>query len=62
MKIDKYHKHELCDRMHVVREMFETHIAEHPAATLFDKKKLAKVKKLLGELYQDAGEISCDGK
>lgn len=57
MKIDKYHKHELLDRLHVVREMFDAHISDHPAVSLLDQKKLLKVIILLDQLYQDAGAI-----
>lgn len=57
MKIDKNHKHELLDRLHVISSMFDEHIANHPASKLLNQIQMAKAQQVLYGLYQEAGEL-----
>lgn len=56
MTMDEYHKHELMDRIHCVNEMFQSLVVEHLAADLL-RKEIDAAAKVLGDLYQAAGNI-----
>lgn len=54
MPLDKFHLHEMVDRLHIIQEMFNLTIVDHPCAGLLQS-NIAEVNKLLGSLYQCAG-------
>lgn len=55
--IDKYHVHELLDRLHIMQNMWEECIQNHPASIVFIEDKAEKVQDLIGALYQEIGRI-----
>lgn len=55
-QLDKYHRHELCDRIHCITQMFEELVAQHPAAQLMHE-QLSKVSDELNNAYQQAAQI-----
>ena len=45
IKLDKYHYHEMLDRLHVVISMIDDHLQQHPVAKVeLEIKDLAKHK------------------
>lgn len=54
LKLDKFHWHEALDRAHIVADMFETFIVEHPVfkQTPVLKALADEISVKLGELYQ----------
>jgi hypothetical protein len=59
-KLDKFHYHEMLDRLHVVMSTIDDHILQHPVCKL-EKDICTKVDEavtLLYQAYQEAGKIS----
>lgn len=56
-KLDEFHLHELVDRLHCIRMMYEDMIVNHPAAALIID-DVNKVGNKLTKLYLLAGETS----
>lgn len=52
--LDKGHYHELCDRVHCIREMWSTLIEDHPACLVLGELS-EKVERAMGDCYQKAG-------
>jgi hypothetical protein len=54
VKLDKFHWHEALDRTHIVADMFETFIVEHPVfkQTPALKARADEISAKLGALYQ----------
>lgn len=58
IKLDRFHWHEMIDRVHVVRCMFDDHIADHPCASYEGlRDDIDQIQDLLWALYQKAGAI-----
>jgi hypothetical protein len=55
--LDELHMHELLDRVSVLQDQFERHIAEHPAAEQF-RRRIKGISKRLGKLYQEIGAVN----
>lgn len=53
---DKFHKHEILDRTHIVCDMFETFVYEHPALEGDAKDLAEEISTKLGQLYQMLGD------
>lgn len=60
IKINKFHLHELMDRIHCVSTMFDELIRDHAAASLIQK-DIDNVSSGLGKLYQKAGALRFEG-
>jgi len=58
MKIDKFHKHEVLDRIYVIQSNINDFLVEHPVIKSDKKmkKKLEKVQSILGNIYQEVGK------
>ena len=59
-KLDKFHYHEILDRLHVSMSTLDDHILQHPVCKLEKgiSKKVEDALTLLFQAYQEAGEIS----
>jgi hypothetical protein len=58
-KLDKFHYHEMLDRLHVVMSTIDNHILQHPVCKL-EKEVCTKVDEaltLLFQAYQEVGNI-----
>jgi len=58
MKIDKFHKHEVLDRIYVIQSNIEDFLIGHPVIQS-DKKmreKVEKVQNILRSIYQKIGK------
>lgn len=55
--LDKFHYHEMIDRVHCVELMLNTMVAEHPAADVV-RAELDAAFNALGALYQAAGRVA----
>lgn len=55
-EIDQFHVHELLDRLHVIRVMFNDFVSDHPAAVLVAE-DVEHVCRKLSSLYQKVGRI-----
>lgn len=55
--IDKYHLHEMCDRLYCMQEMFNRLIVEHPCAGLMEDQS-EYISKLLSRLHQRAANLA----
>lgn len=53
--LDKGHYHELCDRVHCIREMWNSLIEDHPACAGVLGELSEKVMDAMGDCYQTAG-------
>ena len=58
-QLDAFHLHELLDRAHVARQMFEDFVVDHPAAKIAQA-EIDKASRALGEAYQAIGRASFD--
>jgi predicted nucleic acid-binding Zn ribbon protein len=58
--LDKYHLHELLDRLHVMQDMWESVIQNHPACSAIIPEYAEIVQKTLGKAYQDVGRVEFD--
>ena len=56
-EIDKYHLHELMDRLHCMDIMFSELICNHPAADLM-RDEMNKLSEALADAYQRSGELN----
>jgi len=54
------HYHELCDRVHCIREMWSTLIEDHPACAGVLGELSEKVMDAMGDCYQKAGLTAFD--
>lgn len=54
-KLDKFHYHEVLDRTHMIRNIIDNELYNHPAISKKMKKHIDKVQILLGKVYQLAG-------
>lgn len=54
---DEFGKHEVLDRVHIIRDMFEQFVAEHDAVQADDELNIhvMRISTLLGDLYQLCG-------
>lgn len=57
--LDKFHYHEVLDRCFCVQNIIEDLLLDHPAIEQNKKwhDKIEKAQKLIGEVYQDIGNI-----
>jgi hypothetical protein len=57
IKLDKYHYHEMLDRLHVVMSMVDDHLQQHPVAKieLEIKDLISEAQDKLAEAYQLVG-------
>lgn len=55
--LDRFHLHELVDRIHCVQKMLDHLLQSHPAGHLVAE-ELEATQEKLGDAYQKAGEIS----
>lgn len=55
--LDKFHYHEMLDRIHVVMEIVDTHLQQHPAAKIDNTLKdlISEAQDKLWEAYQLTG-------
>lgn len=61
-KLDKFHYHEMLDRLHIIMSTIDDHILQHPVCKL-EKEVSTKVDKaltLLFQAYQEVGKIDCE--
>lgn len=58
--IDKYHVHELLDRLHIMQNMWEEIVQNHPACESMIPWDAERVQKDIGKLYQYIGRIEFD--
>jgi hypothetical protein len=58
-KLGKFHFHEAADRYHVLIDMIQNYILDHPVFTQIEqlKAKAEKAQELLSEIYQDIANI-----
>jgi hypothetical protein len=56
-KLDKFHYHEVLDRLHVINTMIDEFLLEHPVVINNKKinKKIEKASELLSKTYQEIG-------
>lgn len=61
-RIDKFHYHEVMDRLHLINSMIDEFLLEHPAVIENKKimKKITKASDKLSEAYQSIGVIAMD--
>jgi hypothetical protein len=59
-RLDKYHLHELLDRLHIMQNIWESTIQNHPACETLMKDKAETVQVLIGRCYQAIGKIAFD--
>lgn len=59
---DKFHYHEVLDRLHIINSMIDDLLLEHPAVIENKKimKKITKASDKLSEAYQATGVIIMD--
>lgn len=57
--LDKYHMHEIIDRVHLIQEQIECFIERHPAGALVEE-EMSEVQSILSKVYQKLGEIDFD--
>lgn len=57
-KLDKYHYHELLDRLHVIMSNIDTHLTQHPVLELETEvsKLIEEAQTKLWEAYQLIGD------
>ena len=57
-KLDKYHYHELLDRLHVIMSNIDTHLTQHPVLELETEVNnlVEKAQTTLWEAYQLIGD------
>lgn len=55
-ELDEFHLHELLDRTHMMQDMFNSYVADHPAAKLFSD-DIEHIVRELGKLYQSVGVV-----
>lgn len=57
-KLDKYHYHELLDRLHVIMSNIDTHLTQHPVLELEPEvsKLVEEAQTTLWEAYQLIGD------
>jgi len=55
--LDKFHYHEMLDRLHVVMEIVDTHLQQHPVAKIDNTLKdlISEAQDKLCEAYQLTG-------
>lgn len=56
--LDKFHLHEIVDRLYCARTMIEELLLNHPASPLCIE-ELTEVQEALGHAYQNMGSIAC---
>lgn len=59
-KIDKFHYHEVLDRLHLINTMIDEFLLEHPAVIENKKimKKIEKASEKLSKAYQEIGDLT----
>ena len=57
IKLDKYHYHEMLDRLHVIQCMIDDHLQQHPVAKIETdiKNLISEAQDKLSEAYQITG-------
>ena len=57
VELDKFHYHEMLDRLHVVMSMIDDHLQQHPVAKIETKIKdlISEAQDKLWEVYQLTG-------
>ena len=62
MKLDKYHYHEMADRLDMVTSIIDSHLYDHPVAHKHEEvgEIINKVIEDLGEAYQLIGRMNYD--
>ena len=61
-ELDKFHDHEMLDRLHVVMSMADDHLQQHPVAKIESEigKHIDDAVSSLWQAYQLAGQIECE--
>ena len=61
-KLDQFHHHEMTDRLHVVMDMIESNLTQHPVAKLNKdiQNLIDEAHNKLFEAYQLSGKIEID--
>ena len=61
-ELDKFHYHEMLDRLHVVMSMADDHLQQHPVAKIESEigKHIDNAISSLFQAYQLAGQIECE--
>ena len=61
-KLDKFHYHEMLDRLHVIMSMADDHLQQHPVAKIESEigKHIGDAVTSLFQAYQLTGQIEYD--